>query len=111
MPLKVTFLDIENIHVMRASIAALREANSQAEVAASGWQQHVSQVMQGALDVAGALASGAAVLVHCSDGWDRTSQVCALAQLLLDPYYRTMAVINAVLTPFRRFFDAVLTLF
>merc|ERR1712038_949122 len=29
------------------------------------------------------------VLVHCSHGWDRTSQVSALAQLLLDPYYRT----------------------
>ena len=30
------------------------------------------------------------VLVHCSDGWDRTSQMSALAQLLLDPYYRTV---------------------
>jgi len=30
------------------------------------------------------------VLLHCSHGWDRTSQVSALAQLLLDPYYRTM---------------------
>lgn len=29
------------------------------------------------------------VLVHCSHGWDRTSQVCALAQIFLDPYYRT----------------------
>lgn len=28
-------------------------------------------------------------LVHCSDGWDRTSQLCALAQLQLDPFYRT----------------------
>lgn len=25
-----------------------------------------------------------------SDGWDRTSQVCATAQILLDPYYRTI---------------------
>ena len=29
---------------------------------------------------------------HCSDGWDRTSQTCALAQLMLDPYYRTIQV-------------------
>lgn len=29
------------------------------------------------------------ILIHCSHGWDRTSQVSALAQILLDPYYRT----------------------
>ncbi|CAK9436101.1 uncharacterized protein LODBEIA_P06590 [Lodderomyces beijingensis] len=29
------------------------------------------------------------VIIHCSDGWDRTSQVSALAQLCLDPFYRT----------------------
>lgn len=30
------------------------------------------------------------VVIHCSDGWDRTSQLSALAMLLLDPYYRTI---------------------
>ena len=30
------------------------------------------------------------VLVHCSDGWDRTPQIVSLAQLMLDPYYRTI---------------------
>lgn len=30
------------------------------------------------------------VLVHCSDGWDRTAQLTALAMLMLDPYYRTL---------------------
>lgn len=32
------------------------------------------------------------VLVHCSDGWDRTPQIVALSKLLLDPYYRTIEV-------------------
>lgn len=30
------------------------------------------------------------VLVHCSDGWDRTPQIIGLAKLMLDPYYRTL---------------------
>jgi len=29
------------------------------------------------------------ILIHCSDGWDRTAQLCSLSQLMLDPYYRT----------------------
>nr|XP_014334523.1 PREDICTED: Fc receptor-like protein 5 [Bos mutus] len=33
---------------------------------------------------------GASVLVHCSDGWDRTAQVCSVASLLLEPHYRTL---------------------
>lgn len=32
------------------------------------------------------------VIVHCSDGWDRTPQIVALAEIMLDPYYRTMQV-------------------
>ena len=37
-----------------------------------------------------AISEGVSVVVHCSDGWDRTAQTCGLASLMLDPYYRTI---------------------
>lgn len=30
------------------------------------------------------------MVVHCSDGWDRTCQLTSLAMLMLDGYYRTI---------------------
>eukprot|EP00914_Ancora_sagittata_P020708 GHVO01040841.1.p1 GENE.GHVO01040841.1~~GHVO01040841.1.p1 ORF type:complete len:250 (+),score=45.88 GHVO01040841.1:25-750(+) len=36
------------------------------------------------------LAKGSAVVVHCSDGWDRTAQLTSLAMLLIDPFYRSI---------------------
>uniref|UniRef100_A0A1I7X7C3 Myotubularin phosphatase domain-containing protein n=1 Tax=Heterorhabditis bacteriophora TaxID=37862 RepID=A0A1I7X7C3_HETBA len=30
------------------------------------------------------------VLVHCSDGWDRTAQLTSLAMVQLDPFYRSI---------------------
>lgn len=55
------------------------------------WFQHMSGLLRAAVTVASAIERDKRpVLVHCSDGWDRTPQIVALAQILLDPYYRTM---------------------
>jgi len=40
-------------------------------------------------DLAENVNGGLSVLTHCSDGWDRTSQMVSLAEMILDPYYRT----------------------
>ena len=58
----------------------------------SSWLKHVKAVLEASLFISESLAGGVSVLVHCSDGWDRTSQTCALAQLMIDPYYRTIQV-------------------
>ena len=39
----------------------------------------------------------ASVLVHCSDGWDRTSQLCSVSQILLDPHFRTIRGLSCLL--------------
>ena len=57
------------------------------------WLHHISGLMRAALVVVNAIdTEKRPVLVHCSDGWDRTPQIVALAELMLDPYYRTLEV-------------------
>jgi myotubularin-related protein 6/7/8 len=66
-------------------------------IQASGWLKHVRSVLETANFVAQTVESGVSVVVHCSDGWDRTAQTCSLAALLLDPYYRTIDGFQALI--------------
>ena len=57
------------------------------------WHVYISGLMRAALIVVNTIdTEGRPVLVHCSDGWDRTPQITALSELFLDPYYRTIEV-------------------
>lgn len=49
----------------------------------------ISKILLASLKVIEGMARGLNVLIHCSDGWDRTSQVSSLVQLIIDPYFRT----------------------
>ena len=55
------------------------------------WLHNLSALISVAAFVIGAVDKHAQpVLVHCSGGWDRTPQIIALAEVMLDPYYRTI---------------------
>jgi hypothetical protein len=60
-------------------------------LADSGWIRHICSVLSGALRIAHLVRrQRVSCVVHCSHGWDRTAQLTSLAQILLDPYYRTL---------------------
>ncbi|KAF1384304.1 hypothetical protein PFLUV_G00116950 [Perca fluviatilis] len=98
--IKFQFIGIENIHVMRNSqqkmlgVCELRSPSMSdflEGLESSGWLKHIKAVLDAGIFIAKAVAEeGVSVLVHCSDGWDRTAQVCSVACVLLDPYYRTL---------------------
>ncbi|KAL6963487.1 Carrier protein, mitochondrial [Sarracenia purpurea var. burkii] len=77
-----------NLSSMSASVSTLGD---------SGWLIHVQNILAGSAWIAARIAlESASVLVHCSDGWDRTTQLVSLASLLLDPYYRTFEGFQAL---------------
>lgn len=95
---EIQFMNLANIHSIRKSFCALRtlcgaspdQANWLSGLENTKWLHHIANLLKAACIVANAIhKEGRPVLVHCSDGWDRTPQIVALAELLLDPYYRT----------------------
>ena len=103
-------LDIANIHAVRGSYLRLHEllrstaggskhdASFLSSLHDSEWLAHVASLLKGASCAAHAVgAHGRSLLVHCSDGWDRTAQISILVQLLLDPHYRTLDGLAALL--------------
>ncbi|XP_027389509.1 phosphatidylinositol-3,5-bisphosphate 3-phosphatase MTMR8 isoform X2 [Bos indicus] len=97
--IRFRFMSIENIHVMRSSLQKLLEvcelktptmSEFLSGLESSGWLRHIKAIMDAGIFIAKAVkVEKTNVLVHCSDGWDRTAQVCSVASILLDPFYRT----------------------
>ncbi|KAF8920997.1 protein-tyrosine phosphatase-like protein [Mucidula mucida] len=112
---KKVYLGIDHIHTMRESLAnvveSLREADTMLAsinndlseqvsgisvldrhaLRRSGWLRHIAAILEGTVLITRNVhVNSSHVLIHCSDGWDRTSQLSSLAQICLDPFYRTI---------------------
>eukprot|EP00128_Syssomonas_multiformis_P018777 Colp12_sorted_trinity150504_noHs@13759 len=95
--IELVFLNIANIHGMRDSMRKLRELCAPSLddtkwlslLEATHWLDHVKLVLAGAARIVDLVdRCSTSVLIHCSDGWDRTSQLSSISMLLLDAHYR-----------------------
>ncbi|KPA75215.1 putative zinc-binding phosphatase [Leptomonas pyrrhocoris] len=98
---QTNFFEIDNIFGVTKAFEKLRSivARYQGNTAEktflrrlydADWLAITQRVLVCAVTAAQSLQGGVSCLVHCTDGWDRTSQCTALAMLMLDPYYRTV---------------------
>ena len=94
------FCEIDNIHTARNGLnklySLLKNDNFYSNkkffssFESTNWPSFIYGIIQASTNVALSVKNGNSVLIHCSDGWDRASQVTAFSQLLIDPYFRTI---------------------
>ncbi len=99
---EISFCEIDNIHCVRTALQKINMLITNTKqplyenktfftnLESSTWLQFIYQIIKSSVDIATSVRSGYSVLIHCSDGWDRSSQLTSLSQLLIDPYYRTI---------------------
>ena len=96
---ELIFCGMSNIHAVRNSFQKItsnvsystnNESTNFINITNSGWYEAIIILLKSSFQIYNSVREGNNVLIHCSDGWDRTSQLCSMSQLLLDKYYRTL---------------------
>eukprot|EP00051_Salpingoeca_urceolata_P009884 m.120153 g.120153 ORF g.120153 m.120153 type:complete len:2012 (-) comp16492_c0_seq3:54-6089(-) len=77
--------------LLYTAVSKLEEDRLLSEIEQSGWLRQVAALLHWGTTVARMLLlPNATVVVSLDEGCDQTAQVVSLAQLLIDPYYRTL---------------------
>ena len=96
------FCNIPNIHPMRKSHDALHglvnpksmeddDTSFLSRLEQTEWLKWIGALIRSAIRIVDLMdQQKTSVMIHCSDGWDRTPQLSSLSQICMDPYYRTM---------------------
>ena len=113
---QIVFCDIDNIHSVRTSFMKLKilclysndnnsnkfffnnnlegdlslNINYFSQFEITGWPYFIYQIINNSIVISKSVKEGRSNLIHCSDGWDRASQLTAFSQLLIEPFYRTI---------------------
>jgi len=92
---KLIFCEIDNIHGVSDSYLKLFQMNKNednlkyySQLESTGWFEFTHKLLKYSKEIVKLFSNDTAVLIHCSDGWDRSSQLLAISQLLMDPYFR-----------------------
>lgn len=102
---EVEFMSLPNIHNIRYSFHQLRnllfapvdEQFFLQSLQGTMWFLYIANLINVSKRITDALCNnGTSSIVHCSDGWDRTTQIVSLCKLIADPRYRTFQGFEAL---------------
>ena len=100
--MELLFCGIPNIHAVRGSCHKVystlcfknetenKNTKAKNNMDSGNWYDSIIILIKGAFQISEAIKNDNTVLIHCSDGWDRTTQLSCTSQLILEKRYRTI---------------------
>ena len=101
--MELIFCGIPNIHAVRGSCHKVystlcfkndkseeKKTKAKNNMDSGNWYDSIIILIKGAFQISEAIKNDNTVLIHCSDGWDRTTQLSCTSQLILEKRYRTI---------------------
>ena len=100
--MEVLFCGIPNIHAVRGSCHKVystlcfknenedKKTKAKNNMDSGNWYDSIIILIKGAFQISEAIKNDNTVLIHCSDGWDRTTQLSCTSQLILEKRFRTL---------------------
>ena len=99
--MELIFCGIPNIHAVRGSCHKVystlcfknekkEEKKSQKNMDSGNWYDAINIIINKGFQISEEIKNENTVLIHCSDGWDRTTQLSSTSQLILDKRFRTL---------------------
>ena len=100
--MQLLFCGIPNIHAVRGSCHKVystlcfknenedKKTKAKNNMDSGNWYDSIIILIKGAFQISEAIKNDNTVLIHCSDGWDRTTQLSCTSQLILDKRFRTL---------------------
>ena len=101
--MELLFCGIPNIHAVRGSCHKVystlcfknekkeeKKTKAKNSMDSGSWYDSIIILIKGAFQISEKIKSDNTVLIHCSDGWDRTTQLSCTSQIILDKRFRTL---------------------
>lgn len=92
---KLIYCEIDNIHAVTKAYHAMFSINRQdnksyfKDLYDTKWFEYIFLLLKFSSEIVTNFTKGFSILIHCSDGWDRSTQLIGLSSIMIDPFYRT----------------------
>ena len=73
----------ESLNKIQSLVSASSDENWFSSLQDSHWLEYIKLMLEGTIKIIQLMDTGSSILIHCSDGWDRSTQLRLSSKALI----------------------------